>query len=80
MQKDCWLCQRTEVGNFQRILNTVSKMALSVEELRKEIDKGISDIEYTIGKYNTEIIDLESKLKHLNNLKIEYAKQNLEKN
>ena len=50
------------------------------EELRKEIDKDISDIEYTIGKYNAEIIDLESKLKHLNDLKIEYAKQNLEKN
>ena len=52
----------------------------ALEELRKEIYKDISDIEYTIGKYNAEIIDLESKLKHLNDLKIEYAKQNLEKN
>ena len=52
----------------------------ALEELKNEIDKDISNVEYTIKKYKNEIESLESKLEHLKNLKLTYAKQDLEKN
>ena len=40
MQSDCWLCLTMEVGNSRRNQNTSTRMALSVDELRKELNKG----------------------------------------
>lgn len=37
MPRGCWLCQTTEDGNFQQTHNTCTKMALSIDEIRKEI-------------------------------------------
>lgn len=52
----------------------------ALNELKKEIDDEIHNLECTIEKYKEAIDDLESKIKRLKELKLTYAKQDLEKN
>ena len=52
----------------------------ALDELKKEIDDEIHNLECTIKKYKETIDDLESKIKRLKELKLTYAKQDLEKN
>ena len=52
----------------------------ALDELKKEMDNEIHNLECTIEKYKETIDDLESKIKRLKELKLTYAKQDLEKN
>lgn len=52
----------------------------ALEALKKEIDSNIHNLKCTVEKYKETIDDLESKIKRLKELKLTYAKQNLEKN
>ena len=52
----------------------------ALEELKKEIVDEIDNLECTIEKYKKTIDDLESQIKRLKELKLTYAKQDLEKN
>ena len=51
-----------------------------MEELKKEMDNEIHNLECTIEKYKETIDDLKSRIKRLKELKLTYAKQDLEKN
>ena len=52
----------------------------ALDELKKEIDNDIHNLECTIEKYKETIDDFKSKIKMLKELKLTYAKQDLEKN
>lgn len=50
------------------------------EEVKKELDTEINNLECTIEKYKETIDDLESRIKRLKELQLTYAEQDLEKN
>ena len=50
------------------------------EEVKKELDTEINNLECTIEKYKETIDDLALRIKRLKELKLTYAKQDLEKN
>jgi len=52
----------------------------ALEELKKEIVDEIDNLECTIEKYKKTIDNLELQIKRLKELKLTYAKQDLEKN
>ena len=52
----------------------------ALEELKKELDTEINNLECTIEKYKETIDDLESRIKRLKELQLTYAEQDLEKN
>ena len=52
----------------------------ALEELKKELDTEINNLECTIEKYKETIDDLALRIKRLKELKLTYAKQDLEKN
>ena len=52
----------------------------ALEELKKELDTEINNLECTIEKYKETIDDLTLRIKRLKELKLTYAKQDLEKN
>ena len=52
----------------------------ALEEVKKELDTEINNLECTIEKYKETIDDLESRIKRLKELQLTYAEQDLEKN